>query len=387
MAKPHRIPHKREQSKQREEVSAPERTLSITPLALVKSRKQEFLDDEHLIPLGAPTIFSGRGGEGKSTLALDYAAKVSNGTMPGKYFGQPRNVLIIQHEDDPGTQLKPRLNAAGADENNIHLVKVSETVDDVSTLDMPYLTKDMALVRQALEETQAVLILIDPLTSVIEGDVHKVQDVRRALNPLGQLAQEFELGIICIMHVRKGQGAASDRTSGSHAFRDVARSLLIFAHDEETGHRIVTVEKSSYSQTQGSNFAFELVPTDVATDTGDITNVARVHLLGQTELSVPDIWNRETDQGDTEDRSETETWLRAFLTDRGGKAKVKDIRRAASGDGFVWRTVQRTGTRICSKASGGFQGEWIWTLTQRNDTDPPKDDRGDTSDTLTPLAN
>lgn len=368
-------------------MSNPERSLCITPLSLVKSRRQEFLDAEHLIPLGAPTIFSGRGGEGKSTLALDYAARISNGTMPGRYHGQPRNVIIIQHEDDPGTQLKPRLNAAGADENNIHLVKVSETVDDISTLDMPYLTRDMPLVRQALEETQAVLLLIDPLTSVIEGDVHKVQDVRRALNPLGQLAQEFELGVICIMHVRKGQGAASDKTSGSHAFRDVARSLLIFAHDEETGHRIVTVEKSSYSQTQGSNFAFELVPTDVLTDTGDITNVARVNILGATELSVPDIWNRETDQGDREDRNETETWLRSFLTDRGGKAKVKDIRRAATGDGFVWRTVQRAGERICRKASGGFQGEWTWTLITKDDTESAIDARGDTTDTLDTFGN
>ncbi len=362
-------------------MSIPERTLSITPLSMVKSRRQEFLDAEHLIPLGAPTIFSGRGGEGKSTLALDYAAKISNGTMAGKYHGHPRNVLIIQHEDDPGTQLKPRLNAAGANEHNIHLVKVSETVDNISTLDMPYLTRDMPLVRQALEETEAVLILIDPLTSVIEGDVHKVQDVRRALNPLGQLAQEFELGVICIMHVRKGQGSASDKTSGSHAFRDVARSLLIFAHDEETGNRIVTVEKSSYSQTQGSNFAFELVPTDVETDTGEITNVARVNLLGETELSVPDIWNRETDQGATEDRSETETWLRSFLTDRGGKAKVKDIRRAATGDGFVWRTVQRTGTRICTKANEGFQGEWTWQLNAKDDTKNPIDATGDNTDT------
>jgi hypothetical protein len=353
----------------------PQRSLQLTPLALVESKRQQFLDGDSLIPLGAPTIFSGRGGEGKSTLALDYVARVSNGTLPGKYFGTPRNVIVIQHEDDPGTQLKPRLIAASASLDNIHLVNVRETSEDYEGIDVPSLTRDLHLVRQAIEKTAAVLVVIDPLTSSIEGDVHKLQDVRRALNPLSHLAQEYELGVICIMHVRKGHGAAADKTSGSHAFRDVARSLLIFAHDEDSGNRIVTVEKSSYSQKQGSSFAFRLESTQVPTDDGDLTDVARVVMLGESTLSVGEIWNREQDTSDNEERNEVQTWLLGFLSDRGGKALAKDIKRAATEDGFVWRTVQRAGTKLCDKIRTGFQGSVEWVLKKT-----PIGDIGDTGD-------
>lgn len=355
------------------------RTLLLTPMSQVQSRRQEFLDAGCLIPIGAPTIFSGRGAVGKSTLALDYAARVSNGTLDGRYLGEPRNVLLIQHEDDPATQVKPRLMAAEANLDNILTLTVREVADGVESSDVPYLTQDMARIREAVEETNAALILIDPLTSSVGGDLHKVQDVRRALTPLGSLAHDYGLAVICLMHVRKGQAAAADKTSGSHAFRDAARSLLIFAHDEETGNRVVTVDKSSYSDTQGSSFAFNLISVDVPTDDGNLTSVARVELLGATDLSVSDIWNREVDNGDGEERSEALSWLLNYLNDRGGKAKAADIRKAAQGDGFIWRTIQRAGKKLCEKASTGYQGEWLWTLKDDNST--PKDDKGDNTDT------
>lgn len=355
------------------------RTLLLTPMSLVESRRQEFLDSGCLIPIGAPTIFSGRGAVGKSTLALDYAARVSNGTLEGRYLGEPRTVLLIQHEDDPATQVKPRLIAAGANLDNILTLTVREVTDGVESSDVPYLTQDMAKIREAVEETNAALILIDPLTSSVGGDLHKVQDVRRALNPLGALAQDYSLAVICLMHVRKGQAAAADKTSGSHAFRDAARSLLIFAHDEETGNRVVTVDKSSYSDTQGSSFAFNLISVDVPTDDGNLTSVAKVELLGATDVSVSDIWNREVDTGDGGEGSEAQSWLLNHLTDRGGKAKAADIKRAATGDGFIWRTIQRAGTKLCEKSSTGFQGEWMWTL--KDDTSNTKDDKGDNTET------
>ena len=360
------------------------RSLILTPMSLVKSRRQEFLDDGKLIPIGAPTIFAGRGAVGKSTLALDYVAKVSNGTLDGSLKGTPRNVLLIQHEDDPATQVKPRLIAAGANLDNVITMSISRTLDDVEVSDVPYLSEDMELIRQAVEDTNAALIVIDPLTSSVGGDLHKVQDVRRALNPLAALAQEYELAIIALMHVKKGQAAASDKTSGSHAFRDAARSLLIFAHDKETDNRVVTVDKASYSDMEGESFAFSLIPTDVPTDDGNVTNVARVQLLGVSDVSVSELWNREHDTGDGEERTEAQSWLRSHLLNQGGEAKAADIQKASGADGFNWRTMQRAGSKLCTKASTGFQGEWVWTL--KDDTQNAMGDKGVNSDNHVNLA-
>lgn len=346
----------------------PNRTLSLTPLALVKTSKQEFLDKEQLLPLGVATIFAGRGAGGKSTLALDYAAKVATGRLEGKFYGTPRPVLIFQHEDDPGIQLKPRLMAAGVDPNTgiIQLVKVRDQTSGQETFDLPSLTRDMELIRQAIEETEPALVVFDPLTSVIEGDLNKVQDVRQALNPLTALAQQYGLALICVMHVNKGGGSSSDRTSGSHAFRDVARSVLQFANDPETGNRVVTVDKGSYSQREGDSFAFRLVDTEIPTDDGKVTNVARVEYLGESDKSVQQIWDEERNAGDVDDRNEVEQWLIEFLEGRGGKARSNDIYAAARDERFHEKRVQRAGKKLTDKHRDGFQGGTVWILKSDN---------------------
>jgi hypothetical protein len=364
-------------------MTSPTRSLVLTPLEMVKMSRQSFLDAEQYLPLGAPTIFSGRGGEGKSTLALNYVAQVSTGTLPGSHYGQPRNVVLICHEDDPGRQVKPRLVAAGANMANVVIMSIREHDGDITADYVPSLNRDMALIRQAVEECHPALIVIDPLTSTIDGDLHKVQDVRRALNPLNQLAQERSLAIICIMHVRKGQGSASDKTSGSHAFRDVARSLLLFAHDEETGRRIVSIDKSSYSNVAGRSFAFDLVDTPVELDNGETTDVARVKLLGESDVSVSDVWAREYDQRNSEEQNDTRAWLRGYLMDVGGSAPSADVRKAAQSNGYVWRTVQRAAKNTCEINRSGYQGNTTWTLIENerasiNDTVTSINDSADT---------
>ena len=166
--------------------------LILTPLAHIKTRKQEYLDGGELLPLGVITIFAGRGGSGKSTLALDYAARVITGTLEGELAGSPRPVLVIQHEDDPGVQLKPRLQAAGVpyDSDLLYTFNLQDITSGIN--DLPSLTRDVEYIKQALETLQPALVVFDPLTSCIEGDLNKVRDVRQALNPLAGLAQEFK---------------------------------------------------------------------------------------------------------------------------------------------------------------------------------------------------
>ena len=346
----------------------PNRTLSLTPLGMVKTSKQEYLDSESLLPLGVATIFAGRGAGGKSTLALDYAAKVATGRLEGEFYGTPRPVLICQHEDDPGIQLKPRLIAAGVapDSGMIQLLKVRDLVGGQESFDLPSLTRDIELIREAIELTAPALVIFDPLTSLIEGDLNKVQDVRQALNPLTALAQQYGLALICVMHLNKGSGSSSDRTSGSHAFRDVARSVLQFANDPESGNRVVTVDKASYSQREGDSFAFKLLDTEIPTDDGKITNVARVEYLGESEKSVQQIWDEERNAGDVEERNEVELWLTEFLKDRGGKARSNDIFTAAKEERFHEKRVQRAGKKLADKRRDGFQGGTVWILKSLN---------------------
>jgi hypothetical protein len=336
------------------------RTLLLTPISDFRSRAQDFLDEGKLIPIGAPTMFVGKGGEGKSSLALEFAARVSTGTLDGRYRNRPRNVVLITHEDDPATQLKPRLVAAGADLNCVHLIKVRAEIEGAVSHDLPSLTRDLGIIREAVETTAAALVIVDPLSSTIEGNLDKVQDVRRALNPLAQLAQDHDLALICIMHTRKGHSSMSDATSGSHAFRDVARSLMLFAHDSETGNRIVTVDKASYSQNQGHSFAFALDSAVVPTDDGSSAEVARVRMLGKSELSVAELWQRDA-AGDSESTN-AKSWLREYLEAAGGKDTSSNVIAAAEAEGYSKRTTQRARQSVAGIVYEGYPAVTWWLL-------------------------
>ena len=336
------------------------RSLVLRQASTIRTKRQRFLWTGR-IPLGTVTIFAGRGGEGKSTFALHIAALANRGQLEGDLHGKSVPALIISHEDDWGTVMKPRLLAAGADTALVYQVSVSMTVDAITMEMVPKLPIDVELIRQAVIETGAKIIIIDPITSTIGGDLHKVAEVRAALDPISQLAQELDVAIIAIAHFSKGSGNVSDKVSGSHAFRDVARSVLLFATDEESGQRIVSVDKSNYSADRGTSFAFNLVSVDIATDDGNTTSAAHVDYLGDSDVSVSDIVNR-TPDGDEDDRSEAERWLIGFLEDSGGAAKAEDVRKASTRDGFEWRTMQRASKKIVEKSKSGFQGHWRWML-------------------------
>lgn len=330
----------------------------LTPVSLIRSTRQRWLWKDR-IPLGSVSIFAGRGGEGKSSFALHLLSELNHGRLEGDFFGRPTSAIIGALEDDWGTVMKPRLIAAGADLDAVYklTMKGAETTLVETSADLP---NDIEQIRQKIEETAASVVMLDPGTSFMSGDMNKREDVRRSLDPLLQLAQETSCTFILVVHFGKGTGNVSEKISGSHALRDAARSVLLFATDEESGQRVVSLDKSNYSRSASSSFAFDLVDTAVETDDGDITHVARVHFLGDTDMSVSDIVNRPHDEDD--DRTDAERWLIGHLEDRGGVAPAGDIRKAALADGFEWRTIQRVSKKLTEKVKSGFQGQWVWTL-------------------------
>lgn len=276
------------------------RHLVLTSMADVEPERQLFLWDGR-IPMGTATIFAGRGGEGKSTFSLWVASHVTRGTLEGEYQGTPGPVLLVGHEDDLSTIVVPRLLAADANMRMIHSVKVRTQVQGLEMDEVPSLAEDLAIIRNAIETTGARLIIVDPLTSVMAGaNLDKTADVRKVLNPFVALAGELGVAVVAIMHLRKGSGDTRDLMSGSHAFRDVARSVILFATDDDTGQRVATVNKSNYSQARGDSFAFELESTSVPVALNEWATVARVNYLGDTDTTVEDIVNKPdlTDLGD-----------------------------------------------------------------------------------------
>lgn len=277
------------------------RRLQITPLATVKTRRQEWMATD-LVPFQVSTILAGRAGIGKSTLLAWFTAQATRGTFEGDAKGQPVAVALISGEDDLSTTLVPRLRAAGADMKLVFDMSsvITGSDDGTSWATLPTLADDLAALREALIETGARLLIIDPVLSIMDGDAHKAAEVRRNLDPLAALARELNLAVVLVAHFTKGAQNASDALSGSHAFRDVARSVLLLAKDEESGNRVLTVDKSNYGSRMPS-LAFAIDTVTVTTDDGRTSEVGQARLIGESDVSVHELVRRDRDDllGDT----------------------------------------------------------------------------------------
>ncbi len=83
---------------------------------------------EGRIAFGQLNAIVGDPGLGKTTVALDLAARVSRGwDMPVGSLGTsiPQDVLVLSAEDDAAITIVPRLKAAGADLDRIDIVAVA----------------------------------------------------------------------------------------------------------------------------------------------------------------------------------------------------------------------------------------------------------------------
>ncbi|GAA4374136.1 AAA family ATPase [Paeniglutamicibacter cryotolerans] len=368
----------------------------LTPASQIKTRRQKWFWEPFtghgVIPLGTATIAAGKGGEGKTTFMLDLAAQGSRGELHGDLHGRKIATIIIGPEDDWDTVMVPRLKAAGADLDRIFKIDVETTVDDhVAQTRSIRFPLDVDMIEQAMHEVGAKLLIVDPAPSLMQGDMNKVQDVRSSYEPLIALAQRHELALVLINHFNKGGGSVSKGMSGSHAWRDLTRSYLAFATDEETGERIFSQDKNNYGESKGS-YKFLLESTDVTTDDGETASVARVNFLGETDQTVGDLINRETatDPDEQDDRNAAQAFLVDLLRGREAwEAPARDCLKAGHAAGFSENEIKNArkrckSPRIVSEKSA-FGAGWVWRADfAEGVTQNPEGVQGVTSEHVTP---
>jgi len=208
------------------------RQLRFTAASTIRPERTRWLWRDR-VPLGAVTLLAGKQGLGKSTLTVELAARLSRGELPGDLRGSRAGTLVVSYEDAPSSTISPRLRAAEADLARVHIV----TAEVEGVPDLVALPVDLDELGRAARLHQARLLVVDPLVAALpagELNAHRDQDVRRALAPLGQLAEEHDLAVVALIHFNKAQGTdAVARVSGSTGFTAAARSVLAFGADPE----------------------------------------------------------------------------------------------------------------------------------------------------------
>jgi hypothetical protein len=338
-------------------VSAPERGYRVTTASTIEAMVPKFLWEDR-VPVGTISIAAGRGGEGKSSFAIWMAAEISNGTLPGAFYGTPRDTLYVSGEDHWGYMMLPRLIAAGADLTRIHRLDVLTPEGDETT---PILPVDVSLLKAAISETGSALVVIDPLLSTMSGDTYKASDMRQALEPLKRVIEDAEATALGILHFSKSVGThAGNAINGSTAFRDIARSVFLFARDLDTETRVCSQDKNSYARDDLPSLEYMLESTLVPIGASH-ADVGKFVWLGESTQSVRDIMNA-TEDATHDDRGEAEQWLLSYLESAGGTAAANDILKAGASAGYSRDVLKRAGRKITNKAKSGFQGAWSWSL-------------------------
>lgn len=272
--------------------------------------------------------------------------------------------MFATSEDAWEFTMVPRLLAAGADLARVGRVQVEDdgiVIGLTTPVDVPALKTYIAA-------HDVAMLVLDPLTSVMDGriDAHRDREVRTALEPLGQLAEETGAAVVGLVHLGKGMG--SDPVNlilGSHAFSAVARVALVAARDpDDESSNVLSVEKSNLGRIDVPGLTYRVDGVEIATDEGP-ASAGLLVWTGETDRRVRDIM---ADAGEERgERDEAAKWLIDYLTDAGGEAAAKDVKAAASTAGFAERTLDRARSRagVTTGRSGFGKGAvYVWRLDE-----------------------
>jgi len=306
-------------------------------------RAIRWLWDERL-ELRTLSLLAGRGGLGKSTIALDIAAKVSRGTLPGYYFGKPKGVVICATEDDWHSIIIPRLEAMGADRSKVFHSKVKNG-ENFTELTLP---DNLDGLKKLVTDKDAALIILDPLLSRLSAslDSHKDAEVRRALEPLVKIAVDTKSAVLGIIHVNKsGSKDAMQSIMASAAFANVARStLMTFKHPEDPNLKIFCPDKNNHAESGKGTMTYrtEEMYLGQDTDDGDDLPIKALKIVwGDADArSADEIVEALSKSPAKESKVElTKLWLKVLLAD-GGLLKP-DVEAARRKNGTSDHTLRR----------------------------------------------
>lgn len=202
-----------------------------TELKIIKMSEIESQEIEWLwfpfIPYGKLTIIQGDPGDGKTTLVLNLAAKLSKGEALDKDVDIKEPIIVIYQtaEDGLADTVKPRLELAGADCEQI--IVIDESDKSLSMAD--------ERLEEAIQTTGAKLLILDPIQAYLGGgmDMNRANEARDMTKKLGALAEKYKCAIVLIGHMNKASGnKAAYRGMGSIDFFAVARSVLLVGRIE-----------------------------------------------------------------------------------------------------------------------------------------------------------
>jgi hypothetical protein len=323
--------------------------------------------------LGKLGLIAGLPDEGKGLLTTAMVARVTNPALEwpcGEGKAPQGNVILLTAEDDLKDTVVPRLKAAGANLERVHIVRL---VLDYDKFGKPRrrtfsLRHDLDKLRAKLAEIgNVVLIIIDPITAYLgvgEIDSFRDADVRAVLAPLQDLAAELHAAVIAIMHFNKKVDVLNLllRVCNSIAFTAAARHAFGVVYDADNNRRLLVRGKNNLARRDDRALAFRVDAYEVGHDKRSGKPIEAPFLIWEAEYV--DITATEALQAVNENkapgaRNTAKRFLREML--RKGAVPATEIEAAAKAEGIAKRTLHRAKAElgITSVKDGD---KWAWQL-------------------------
>jgi hypothetical protein len=305
------------------------------------------------VPDNALTLIEGRKGVGKSTLLAAIAAHVTGGPpLPDQTSQVPRAVLWMISEEDAGSVVRPRLEAAGCEVDKVFTPKPHREGPLSVKITLP---SKLARLEVAIADLKPRVVVMDPWCSYVDkgADINHEQSIRSVLEPLVDIGQRLGTAFLLTRHLRKGSnGPAIDQGMGGAGVGNVCRSILrVDRHPNDRQFCLVS---------------------QVSTNLGPLANTLRFRMeakagwvslvwAGESSLDAEMLADASGDGGERDARADARNLLRSLLADgwRGAREVLAEAKQIGIGERTL--RAEKSAQKIPSRRTQqGAEAYWEW---------------------------